>query len=312
MTDILKKIISIILVASVLLLSGCGTAGKNSAEKDIIAVSFYPVYIFTLNLTEGIDELSVECMAEQSVGCLHDYTITAKDAKLLNDAKAFVINGGGMEGFIEDMSEAVENLKVIDSSQGIEMLCAEGGHHAEANEEHHSHNHHHMENSHIWMSVDNAKIQVSNIAEGLSAEFPQYEDIIKANCTRYLGRLDKLSENVEKAKARVNGENVVVFHNGYEYLLSDLGLHIVAAIESDEGAEPSAKELVKLTEDIRENNVKALFTDPDYKGSAAEILANETKAEIYVVSPFVSGEVSATAYEDVMNKNIEAILKAVS
>ena len=312
MTDVLKKIISIILVASVLLLSGCGTAGKNSAEKDIIAVSFYPVYIFTLNLTEGIDELSVECMAEQSVGCLHDYTITAKDAKLLNDAKAFVINGGGMEGFIEDMSEAVENLKVIDSSQGIEMLCAEGGHHAEVDEEHHSHNHHHMENSHIWMSVDNAKIQVSNIAEGLCAEFPQYEDIIKANCIRYLGRLDKLSENVEKAKAQVDGENVVVFHNGYEYLLSDLGLHIVAAIESDEGVEPSAKELVKLTGDIHENNVKALFTDPDYKGSAAEILANETKAEIYVVSPFVSGEVSATAYEDVMNKNIEAILKAVS
>ena len=312
MTDVLKKIISIILVASVLLLSGCGTAGKNSAEKDIIAVSFYPVYIFTLNLTEGIDELSVECMAEQSVGCLHDYTITAKDAKLLNDAKAFVINGGGMEGFVEDMSEAVENLKVIDSSQGIEMLCAEGGHHTEANEEHHSHNHHHMENSHIWMSVDNAKIQVINIAEGLCEEFPQYEDTIKANCTRYLDRLDKLGENVEKAKAQVNGENVVVFHNGYEYLLSDLGLHMVAAIESDEGAEPSAKELVKLTEDIRENNVKALFTDPDYKGSAAEILANETKAEIYVVSPFVSGEVSATAYEDVMNKNIEVILRAVS
>ena len=69
---------------------------------------------------------------------------------------------------------------------------------------------------------------------------------------------------------------------------------------------------MKLTGDIRENNVKALFTDPDYKGSAAEILANETKAEIYVVSPFVSGEVSATAYEDVMNKNIEVILRAVS
>lgn len=314
MTVILRRFICVLLAATLLLLSGCSTAMKKSGSEDIVAVSFYPVYIFTLNLTDGIEGLSVECMAEQSVGCLHDYTITARDAKLLSDADLLVINGSGMESFMEDLNEKVDEITVIDSSMGIETLCAEGGHSSEEDEHHThgSHNHNHTENSHIWMSVNNAKKQVVNIADGLCDKFPGYKKIIRENCEGYLKRLETLEKDIEKVKEQVQGEDVVVFHNGYEYLTTDLGLHIVASVESDEGAEPSAKELVRLTEKINECGVKALFVDPSYEGSGAEILSNETNAGVYVLSPFVSGEVSKTAYEDTIRENIKTILRAVN
>ena len=38
-------------------------------------------------MVNGIDEFAVECMAEQNVGCLHDYQILSKDARLISDAK---------------------------------------------------------------------------------------------------------------------------------------------------------------------------------------------------------------------------------
>ena len=63
---------------------------------------------------------------------------------------------------------------------------------------------------------------------------------------------------------------------------------------------------------IPENNIKALFVEPDYSGSAAEILAAETDVKIYVLNPVTRGEATLSAYEDIMRENIQTILKAVS
>jgi zinc transport system substrate-binding protein len=261
------------------------------------------VYIFTINLLNGVEEINVECMAEQSVGCLHDYTLTAKDAKLLNDAQVLVINGAGMESFLEDAFESVENLKVIDSSENIGVVCDA--------EHYHEGEHHHHENSHIWLSLGNAKLQIKNIKNGLVKEFPQYETKIEENYSDYIKRLNALEDERKTVLSLSKELNVISFHGAFEYMAEDLGLNICHTIESDEGHEPSAKELAQLSNRIKKDNIKALFVDPNYNGSAAEILGRETGAEIYVINPVISGEEKLTAYEDIMNENYQMILKAV-
>ena len=302
----MKKLMCVFLVSVLMLLSACtGNAPEPQENKVTVAASFYPVYIFTLNLLNGIEGVNVECMAEQSVGCLHDYNLTARDARLLSDARALVINGAGMEGFLEDAFESVENLRVIDSSENIPLLCNEA-HHNEA-----EHNHHHHENSHIWLSVDNAKLQVENIKNGLVAELPEYEESIEKNYKDYIVRLDALIEKRDKVVFGEEKPSVISFHGAYEYLGEDLGFHIADNIESDEGAEPSAKELAHLVSEIKENNIKALLVEPEYSGSAAEILSGETDIKIYTLNPVISGDSVLTAYEDIMEENYKTILKAV-
>ena len=301
----MKKIICVFLVLCVLFLNACTGNVPQQKNKIIVAASFYPVYIFTLNLLNGIEEINVECMAEQSVGCLHDYTLTAKDARLLSDATVLIINGAGMEGFLQDAFDSVPKLKVIDSSEQIGFICNE-----EYHEEEHNHHHHH-ENSHIWLSVGNAKNQIKNIKKGLIKEFPQYESRIKENYSDYIKRLDVLEEEREEVLSLSNSLNAISFHGAFEYLADDIGFNISATIESDEGYEPSAKELAKLSNKIREDKINALLVDPNYSGSAAEILKRGTNAEIYVLNPVISGEEKMTAYEDTMSENYKIILKAV-
>lgn len=299
---------------AVLLLSGCVPASTHNGKSNVIAASFYPVYIFTLNITHGVGDLSVECMAEQNVGCLHDYRLTAKDAKLLNDAEVLVTNGAGMESFVHDLSDTAENIYIIDSSQGIELLCDEDGHHAheeDHDEAEQAHNHNHSENAHIWMSVDNAKKQVSSIADGLATVYPQYKEDFFKNRDMYIERLDALQGEMVKASLQIKDKPVITFHNAYAYMAQDMGFHIVTTIESDHGGEPSAKRLAELSSAIKEQDVKALFTEPDYQGSAATILSDETGVEVYTLNPILKGESKETAYEDIMRHNIEIILKAV-
>ncbi len=303
----MKKLICVFLVLCVLFLNACtGNAPKTDENKKTVAASFYPVYIFTLNLLDGLENINVECMAEQSVGCLHDYTLTARDAKLLNDAQVLVINGAGMESFLQDAFESVENLKVIDSSENANILCGEEHHH-----EKNSHEHHHEGNSHIWLSVDNAKIQVENIKNGLVNEFPEYKGEIEKNYKEYIERLNNLIEERDSLFGITKDFFVISFHGAYEYLEKETGFEIKATVESDEGSEPSAKELARLSVEIEKEKIKALLVEPQYSGSAAEILLRETNTEIYVIDPVISGEIKLTAYEDKMKENYKNILKAV-
>ncbi len=303
----MKRITAVILVISVLLTVCCSCkAEKTKNDKILLVASFYPVYIFTLNIVDGIDEFTVECMAEQNVGCLHDYQILSKDARLISDANAFIINGAGMEEFLEDVYMNVDDIKVIDSSKNIEVI-------ASCDEEHHEedeHHHHYNVNSHIWMSPQNAIVQCENIATELSVLYPQYKEKIENNKSEYITRLQRLDEELKAEKLK--GENIITFHESFDYLASDYSFNVLAKVESHEGGEPSAKGLAELTKLIKENNVTVLFVEPDYKGSAATILSNETGVEICVLNPVINGEESLTAYEDIMRENMNTILKAVS
>ncbi len=307
----MKRILSLMLMV-VLVLSVCCSCTTPPITNDniLLVTSFYPIYIFTLNIVDGIDEINVSCMAEQNTGCLHDYQILSRDAKLIADADVFIINGAGMETFLEDVYMSNENLRVIDSSEGVVLIENCDEHHENHNEESH-HDHNHSVNSHIWMSPENAKIQVENIAESLKSFYPQYKDTIEENEKNYINRLTVLNEELtEKTKAMKN-ENIITFHESYDYLASEYGFNVIATVESHEGGEPSAKGLAELVDVIEEHNVNVLFTEPDYKGSSATILSSETGAEICTLNPVIRGEQTLTAYEDIMRENIEIILKAV-
>lgn len=307
----MKKILSSVLVL-ILIVSVCCSCTTPPIQNDniLLVTSFYPIYIFTLNIVNGIDEINVSCMAEQNTGCLHDYQILSRDAKLIADADVFIINGAGMETFLEDVYMSNENLRVIDSSEGVALIENCDEHHENHNEETH-HDHNHSVNSHIWMSPENAKIQVENIAESLKSFYPQYKDTIEENEKNYINRLTVLNEELtEKTKAMKN-ENIITFHESYDYLASEYGFNVIATVESHEGGEPSAKGLAELVDVIEEHNVNVLFTEPDYKGSSATILSSETGAEICTLNPVIRGEQTLTAYEDIMRENIEIILKAV-
>ena len=300
----MKRITAVILVISVLLTVCCSCkAEKNTNDKILLVASFYPVYIFTLNIVDGIDEFTVECMAEQNVGCLHDYQILSKDARLISDSDVFIINGAGMEEFLEDVYMSVDDVKVIDSSKNIEVLEVCHEEHHEDDEHHHNHN----VNSHIWMSVKNAIIQCENIAYELSEMYPDYKEQIEKNKIRYIGRLEKLHSELKTEAEKIKDKNIITFHESFDYFANEYSFNILAKVESHEGGEPSAKGLAELTEIIKEQNVTVLFVESDYKGSAATVLSNETGVEICVINPVINGADTLTSYEDIMRENLKAV-----
>lgn len=302
----MKRIAKILILSLLCVSLFAGCAPEKKSNKDIIVTSFYPVYLFTSNLVNGIDEAEVVNMTEQNTGCLHDYQLLSGDMKLLGEAKVLVVNGAGMESFLDKITQQLPELPVINAAENVELLeeCEEGGEHE---------GHHHGANAHVWLSIPNAVNEVNHIAEKLIEIYPQHESVILNNREIYISKLEAADSEIREILAPVQGSKVLSFHEAYDYFADEYGIVIAGSIEADDGGEPGTRELAETVGLIRRENIGALFTEPAYKGSAAGILSRETGAEIFVLNPVTSAENISDlgAYEKIMIENAKIIRKAV-
>ena len=296
----LKNTLFCLLIALCLLLTGCGgtnTAGGGKDGSFHIVTSFYPMYIATLNITQGIEGVTVTNMTKPQTGCLHDYQLMTEDMKTLEKADAFVINGAGMESFLDKVIKQQKSLKVIDASKGIDLL-------KDGDEE----------NPHVWLSVTDAIAQVKNIAEQLKAADPKHADAYEKNAAAYIKKLEALKTEMHAALDTVPNKDIVTFHEAFPYFAKEFGLNIISVVEREPGTEPTPAELQETIEQVKALPVKVLFTEPQYSPSAAETIARETGAKIYTLDPIVTGEANEqalNAYIDTMKKNMETLKTAL-
>lgn len=307
----MKQILSALLCAAVCLtgFSGCGTPAKESSRLKLLA-SFYPIAIMALNITDGVEGVAVESMAQQQTGCLHDFQMTTADMKKAETADAFLINGAGMEGFLDKISDQLPELPVIDSSTGIPLIASGEDHHHDGGAGHD----HDQEayNPHLWVSITNCMEQVRNLSEGIIALDPEHEAEYRENTETYLEKLSALRDKMHSALDHVKNKDIITFHEAFPYFAEEFGLHIAAVINREPDSQPSAKELADTIRLVRETDVKALFVEPLYPETSADIIAAETSAQVYVLDPAVSGEWDKNAYLTAMESNLQVLEQALN
>ena len=155
-------LVTLFLILPVLGITGCGKPvstdnGSDSDKNVVIATSFYPMYIMTKNIVREIPGVEVLNITGPITGCLHHYQLTTDDLKRLHRAQILVINGAGMESFLDQVIDQKPSLKIVEASREIPLIKDEHG----------------EENSHIWVSVSLAMKQVQNIADQLASLDPQ-------------------------------------------------------------------------------------------------------------------------------------------
>lgn len=303
----MKKSLLAALLA-LLLFASCGCAAQEDGGVRIVT-TFYPMYIFALNVTEGIEGVTVQNMADQSVGCLHDYQMQTRDMVALEGADALIINGGGMEQFMDKVISLRADLPVIDASAGIDMLpegdCeADGGH-----DDHDGHDQ--GVNAHVWLDPKLAAVQVENIGEGLAAADPAHADAYRANAAAYAQRLLELDAELSAQLAQVAGASIITFHEAFPYFANAYGIEIAGVIEHEPGEDPGTREIAETCDLVTKLGIRALFVEPQYPQKAAETIARETGAGIYTLDPVVSGDGTKESYETIMRENARALLEAL-
>lgn len=296
---------ALLMMILTLLFSGC--AAQTDGQK-VIVTSFYPMYILTQNVAAGIDGVTVQNMAEQNVGCLHDYQLQTRDMVTLEGADALVINGGGMEQFMDKVMTLREDLPVIDASEGIEMLPSASEH---DHDDHDDHDHEgEVMNAHVWLDPSLAMAQVRNIAEGLANADPDHADAYRNNADAYILKLEQLKAEIAEQLAPYAGREIITFHEAFTYFAEAFGLHVAGVIATEPGEEPSTRDIADTCDLVNTLGIRTLFVEPQYPQKAAQTIARETGASIYTLDPCVSGDGSMESYENIMRENARVLTEA--
>ncbi len=286
------------------------------SQKQIkVLCSTFPVYLFTKNIVAGSDTMQVGLMLPAALGCPHDYMVTPQDLQRLTEAQVLIINGLGMESFLEkSLRKADSHLIVIDSSQGITDLI-QLGEDAEDSDSIDSHEHHHTGvNPHLFASPRLAAQITQNIAAEISKIDPAHQDLYQKNAKQYAEKLNRLAEEFQSAARSFRSVKIVTEHAVFDYLARDCGLEVAAIVEESPGQEPAADQMLQLVRIIRESKAAALFTEPQYPAKIGQTLARETGIPVAVLDPVAGGPDNAPAdyYEIVMRHNLETLKKTLA
>ena len=293
------KFWKIILTAALAAALLCGCAPK--ADYAPIAATTLPVWDFTSRLCQGTP-LAVTRLVTEQVSCLHDYSLNVRQVKAAEAAQVVVISGAGLEDFLDDL---LLDVPTIDASQEIFLLHSDEAH--EEEEHHHEEDgHHHEEDPHIWLSPENAQVMAQNICDGLSRQYPDYEDTFRANLEDLLTQLEALQSYGEEQLSGLQCRELIPFHDGFSYFAQAFHLSILESVEEESGSEASAKDLIHLTELVRDHNLPAIFTEVSGSDSAAQVIARETGCKVYALDMAMSG----SSYFEAMYHNIDTIREA--
>ena len=281
-------IILIIIVALISLNIDKRSKDNANDKKTKIVTSFYPMYIIAENLLEGTKNTELVNMADINVGCLHDYTLTTEDMKKVKDADIFIINGLGMENFLDKVINSNGDMYIIDSSANIQNLIKD------ENEI----------NPHIWTSVDNYILQVKNISKELQNKDTLNAQIYKENEEKYVEKLENLKEESLETLKDLEGQKAIILNEAFEYLAQELNLEVTTIKTDHEESTLSAETLKNIIDKVKKENIKIIIIDKNDNKSNAETIANETEAKIYELNSGLIGSLDKDAYIKAVEENL--------
>lgn len=289
------------LCALVLLLSACGQpAASQPQDEDTlhIVATTYPVYLFTTAVTEGAEGVEVSLLVNQQTSCLHDYTLTVSDMKAIGGADVIVMNGAGLEEFMDDALSA-SDAQVIDCSEGIDLLPAQG---------HEGHDHDAEYDPHIWMDPANAQVMLGTIADQLGQITGQD---LQARCTEVQQQVEQANQQWKEQVSTLSAPKLITFHDGFQYFSRTFGLELLKAIEEEEGSEASAQEIKEIVSLVEQYQLPAIFTEVNGSESTAQAISRESGCGVYQLNMIMSGDgTGIQPYLDAMQNNIDTIVEA--
>lgn len=271
--DINKIVILALLIVP--LFCGCVSQEESPSGKVNVVTTIAPLSDFILAV--GGDRVEVTVLVPAGAEP-HTYEPTPSQMKDVATADLYVMNGAGLEFWMDKVLGVNQNMVVIDSSEGAVIL-------RESADE---------LDPHIWVSLRNAATQVKNICTGLIQVDPENSDYYTKNRDEYLEKLKALDGELNQTFAAKKDLTFIVYHPAWTYFARDYNLVQVPLLENEK--EPGPKYLAGIIDLARENNITTIFVEPQYNPKSAEVVAREMKANIQVLDPLAQNYLENMRY----------------
>lgn len=316
-----KGIIFLITIIAIFSLSILGISNINSSksnnEKIKIVATLFPQYDFAKQI--GGDKVDVTLLLTPGTET-HTYEPTPQDIINVNNSDLFIYTGKYMEPWSDKIASSINsNTIILDASKNINLLSSEHSEEEQHNEEENELDlHHHEYDPHIWLNPQNAIGMVNNITNELCNIDPNNAAYYQENARNYIKQLQSLDEEIQTT-INQSAKKKIAFGGtfAYMYFVKKYNLEYVSAYDScGEDTEPSASNVKKVIDYMKENDIHVVFYQELSSGKIADAIAAETKSTklvFHTVHNASQEEINkGETYISLMKKNLENLKIALN
>jgi len=252
----------------------------------------------------GGDKVDVTVMIKEGSNH-HTFEPTMSEARLIAEADIIFSNGIGLEQpWLNDLRESTNSTAVLEVvSWGAYLLDLDHRDHI-----------HQGGDPYIWHNTENAKIMVDNIALGLAEFDPAHQEQYEANAEAYKAELEALTEEIASLLNTIPPERrkLVTGHEAFAYFADQFEFELIGTviIASHESKQSSTRDIEKLIQKIKEEQVPAIFAGISLNPRQAQTIADEASvpliANLYSDSLGEAGSEGET-YLSMMRYNAQTI-----
>lgn len=220
----------------------------------------------------------------------HSFHMTKNERISIENANLVIIIGADFEPWAHKIRKS-NKLKWLVVTEGMELkkIADEKQEHSPHNHphehehEHHNHEHNHLEyDPHIWQSPLRTKLAAKKIASELKKLLPAESKIIEGCTKNYINTID---QEVNKLKKQldtipINKRKLATNHDALGYFASEFGLTIKSIVGLSDEAAPTAARLKEIINEIKQENINALFLESTGNMRNIKTVSNETGVKI--------------------------------
>lgn len=264
----MKKIICFFIIIGIGLLF---TACSLNINTNVIVASTYPAYDLTKRIVGDKYEVTQFVPNGQEP---HDYEPTARKIGALYDAKLYIEIGFGFETYTNSLPDKIKN-KALTLSDGIEPLYSFHSHHHEHN--HEDDNDSETVNPHIWLSIKNAIKMMNSIFNKMALIDENNKAYYEANYLKNKELFEALDTKYRKELQNRKTNYIATTHEAFGYLCKDYGLEEIAIMGITSADSPTASELAKITDELKNKEIKVIFGEAGESSSFSDAIASSLK-----------------------------------
>lgn len=273
-----------VLIAAVgwsMAIAGCSKSAERGKLK--VAAGLPPVAYLAKRV--GGDAVEVRTMLLEGRSP-HDYSPGVREIRDAASSRLFFTTGMYFE---EKLGKPLHRggTRIVDVSRGIERIPMEVScdHHDHHDHDHHHHHDHDAEagDPHVWLNVDNACRMAENIRDELVTTDPAHADLYRENCRKLIGDLRVCETKLKADMAPHRGRRFYVYHPAFGYYAKMLGLRQEAFELA--GREVTAARLPEVLRRAREDNVRTVFTQPQFNPASVRVLEKEHGIKVVPADP---------------------------
>lgn len=235
-----------------------------SAEDKLKVVASFSIIGDLVSEVAG-DNINLQVLVG-SDGDVHKYEPTPADAKTIANADIIFINGFGLEGWIERLIKSSGYKgQVVVLSEGITPLILNG-----------------HDDPHAWQDPQNAKIYITHIRDSLMKADKLHAKKYQEKAVGYAKKLDALDKWIKQkvSEVSVTKRKVVSVHDAFQYFGARYGIQFIPLLGITTESDASAADLAHIVDQIRKNNITAVFLENMTDSRLIEQLESDAGAHV--------------------------------